>query len=238
MKAMIFAAGLGKRLGLLTKEIPKALVEINGKSILRITVEKLAKEGFDDIIINVHHFADMVEEEIRILRNEGYSIAVSDERKLLLETAGGLFNAKWFFGNEPFLLYNADIIANIDLRALYRYHCEKGGIATLAVKERKDNRYFLIDKLGLLRGWCNKSTGEQILTANIKEELSEIAFSGIHVVCPAIFGLMNEGVCSMTTLYLNLASTRSIYTWRHDGDYWADIGTAEDLERVRRDLRL
>ena len=109
MKAMIFAAGLGKRLGNITKDTPKALVDINGKSILRRIVEKVTSHGFSDIIVNVHHHAGLVEKEIEKLVSEGFQISVSDERDLLLETGGGLYKAKWFFDDRPFLLYNSDI---------------------------------------------------------------------------------------------------------------------------------
>jgi NDP-sugar pyrophosphorylase family protein len=236
MKAMIFAAGLGKRLGEITKSTPKALAEINGKSILRIAVAKLASHGFDQIIVNVHHFADMVENEIILLRKEGYDISVSDERDLLLETAGGLYKARWFFDDKPFLLYNTDIITDLDLAALYRFHIEKSGLATLAVRERKDNRLLLVTGEGLLGGWCNKATGEKIIAQTEVHELNEIAFSGIHVVSPGIFKYMEEGVYSMTALYLDLAANHKIYTCRHDKDYWFDVGTPSDLDEVRRFL--
>lgn len=237
MKAMIFAAGLGKRLGELTRSSPKALAEINGKSILRIAVEKLASHGFDKIIVNVHHFADMVENEIIMLRKEGYGISVSDERGLLLDTAGGLFKARWFFDDKPFLLYNTDIITDLDLEALYRFHIKKGGIATLAVRDRKDNRLLLVTGEGLLGGWCNKATGEKIIARGAGHDLHEIAFSGIHVVSPGIFDFMKDEIYSMTSLYLDLAADHKIFTCRHDKDYWIDVGTPSDLDEVRRLLQ-
>jgi N-acetyl-alpha-D-muramate 1-phosphate uridylyltransferase len=104
MKAMIFAAGLGKRLGKITEKIPKALVDINGKTALQIAVEKCSSFGFDDIIINVHHFADMVENEVSRLNKMGFNITVSDERDMLLENGGGLYKARKFFDKNPFLL--------------------------------------------------------------------------------------------------------------------------------------
>jgi len=235
MKAMIFAAGLGKRLGELTKSIPKALAEINGKSILRISVEKLAFHGFDQIIVNVHHFADMVEKEINLLRKEGFNITVSDERDLLLETGGGLFKARSFFDEKPFLLYNTDIITDLDLAAFYKFHLQKKGLASLAVRDREDNRYFLVTAEGMLGGWCNNATGERII-AKTDEKLHEIAFSGIHVVSPEIFNYMEEGIYSMTPLYIKLAAENRIYTFRHDKGYWVDAGTPDDLEEAKRIL--
>src|SRR5665648_1161539 len=122
MKAMIMAAGKGTRLGKITENIPKALVDINGKSVLQLAVEKCTASGFNDIIINVHHFAGMVEDEVERLNKSGYMITVSDERGMLLETGGGLHKARGFFDKDPFLIYNVDIISDLDLSALYRFH--------------------------------------------------------------------------------------------------------------------
>jgi NDP-sugar pyrophosphorylase family protein len=233
MKAMIFAAGLGKRLEEITKDIPKALVKINGKSILQIAVEKVVSHGFDDIIVNVHYFAGKVENEIELLRKKGYRITVSDERELLLETGGGLYKARWFFDDKPFLLYNADIITDLDLNALYRFHQKKKEIATLAVRNRIDYRLFLINTGGQIAGWCNKATGEEVVVGSRSEKLSEIAFSGVHVVNPEIFSYMDDGIYSMTSLYLELAADHKILTFRHDEGFWWDAGTPENLENIR-----
>jgi len=234
MKAMIFAAGLGKRLGKITESIPKALVDINGKSVLQMAVEKCTLYGFNDIIINVHHFADMVEDEVIRLNKMGFSISVSDERDKLLENGGGLYKARDFFGKTPFLLYNTDIISDLDLSALHSLHLKKKGLATLAVRHRPGKRFLLVDKDGKLQGWRNLSTGEQILACDKEEGLSEIAFSSMHIVEPEIFNYMNEGIYSMITLYLNLARDHNIYTLKHDEGYWIDVGTPESLEYVRK----
>jgi NDP-sugar pyrophosphorylase family protein len=233
MKAMIFAAGLGKRLGKITETIPKALVDIEGKTALHLAVEKCTYHGFDEIIVNVHHFADMVEKEIMKLNKTGYRISVSDERDKLLETGGGLYKARYFFDDAPFLIYNVDIISDLDISALYNYHLDKKGFATLAVRHRPGNRFYLIDQEGIIRGWRNNSTGEQILTSQQSANLSEIAFSSMHIVEPEIFNYMEEGVYTMTTLYLKLAGDHKICTYLDDSGYWGDIGTPESLEYVR-----
>jgi len=237
MKAMILAAGLGSRLGEITGKIPKALVEVNGKSILRIAVEKCTASGFDDIIVNVHHHAGLVEKEIKLLNREGFRISISDERERLLETGGGLKNAGFFFDDSPFLLYNADILTDIDLHEMYIFHRSAKGIATLAVRHREGNRFFLRNSEGLLKGWVNKSTGEKILPGKANEPLEEIAFSGIHIIEPEIFAYMQEDYFTMTSLYLKIASIRNIYTYLHDGGYWIDVGTPEKLEMARRVLK-
>ena len=234
MKAMIFAAGLGTRMGEITQTVPKALVEINGKSVLRLAVEKCTLYGFDDIVVNVHHFADLVEDEIRRLNKMGFRITVSDERELLLENGGGLYKARGFFDRQPFLLYNVDIISDLDLSALYVTHLANKGLATLAVRHRPGKRFYLIDNKGLIRGWRNVSTGEQILAGKVDTELTEIAFSSMHIMEPEIFNYMQEGIYTFTTLYLELAEKHKIYTFKHDDGYWIDIGTPESLEQARK----
>lgn len=237
MKAMIFAAGLGKRLGSITEKLPKALVVVNGKTVLQLAVEKCSFYGFDDIIINVHHFADMVEDEVKRLNKMGFSVSVSDEREMLLENGGGLYKARGFFDKKPFLLYNVDIISDLDLNVLFRLHLEKKGLATLAVRHRPGKRFLLVDNDGQLRGWRNTSTGQQIL-ADVKDDgLSEIAFSSMHIVEPEIFNYMHEGIYSMIDLYLKLAPDHQIYTLKHDEGYWIDVGTPESLELVRNLLK-
>jgi len=236
MKAMIFAAGLGTRLGEITKQIPKALVDINGKTALRIAVEKLTAAGFNDIIVNVHHHPDAMCSEIDSLRKEGFSITVSDETGELLDTGGGLFHARDFFDDKPFLVYNVDIFTDIDLESMYRHHIASSSLATLAVRHRKGNRMLLIDKKGRVRGWCNNETKEEISSLESRKGLEEIAFTGIHVISPDIFSLMQEGVYSMTSLYLMLAGRNYIDSYLYDDGYWFDCGTPANLEKIRRHL--
>jgi N-acetyl-alpha-D-muramate 1-phosphate uridylyltransferase len=238
MKAMIFAAGLGKRLGDISEKIPKALVDINGKTALHRAVERCSSYGFNDIIINVHHFADMVEDEVKRLNRMGFSVSISDEREMLLENGGGLYKARDFFDKAPFLLYNVDIISDLDLSSLYRLHIEKHGLAALAVRHRPGKRFLLIDKSGQLQGWRNISTGEEILAGDTSEGLSEIAFSSMHIVEPEIFDYMHEGIYSMIDLYLKLAKEHNIYTLKHDEGYWIDVGTPESLDYVRKLLSI
>lgn len=236
MKAMILGAGKGTRLGKITESIPKVLVEINGKTMLQHAVEKCANSGFNEIIVNVHHFAGMVKDEIKNLNGKGFRISVSDESDRLLDTGGGLYKAKWFFDSAPFLLYNADIVTDMDLYHLLEYHKKMNGLATLAVRQRKGNRYFLVNSDGLLRGWCNKATGERIIVSEKPGELTETGFSGIHIIDPAIFNYMYEGIYSMTSLYLELASKHRINTYPYNEGFWGDIGTPENLENIRRNF--
>jgi len=233
MKAMIMSAGLGTRLGEITQSIPKVLVDINGKTLLQHAVEFCCTHGFDNIIVNVHYKADLVEDEIRRLIGLGFRISVSDERDLLLENGGGLYKAKDFFDKNPFLVYNADIVTDLDLSSLLKYHLEKNALATLAVRHRPGSRFLLIDKDGILRGWRNVDTGEEILKTDPQTGLIEIGFSSIQIIDPEIFRYMREGIYTVVDLYLELAATGKIFTMREDEGYWFNVGTPEELEKVR-----
>ena len=236
MKAMIFAAGLGTRLGEMTRTRPKALADINGRTMLELTAEKLVRAGFDDLIVNIHHHPEQMLQEIERLRQQGYRITVSDESDGLLDTAGGLYRVRNFFGAEPFLAHNVDEFTDLDLSAIYRQHVESGALATLAVRHRPGNRQLLVDDAGRLRGWRNNATKEEIITVESNRKLEEVGFSGIQVLSPAIFELMQEGIYSLTSLYLMLAGKHLIMTCLHDYGYWFDCGTPQNLEKIRAHL--
>src|SRR5690242_8171242 len=157
MKAMILAAGLGTRLRPLTNDRPKALVEIEGHTLLEITLARLRSYGVRDVIVNVHHFADLVVDYLKARDNFGMHIEISRE-DLLLDTGGGLKKAAPFFlsegtgVDEPFILHNVDVISSIDLDKMLLQHKESGALATLAVQQRATSRYLLFDEQGQLCG--------------------------------------------------------------------------------------
>jgi NDP-sugar pyrophosphorylase family protein len=233
MKAMIMSAGKGTRLIKITETTPKVLIDINGKTLLQLAIEKCAQYGFDDIIVNVHYLAGMVEEEVTRLKKLGYRITVSDERDLLLENGGGLYKARDFFDNKPFLVYNADIFTDLDLSSLYNYHLKNRGLATLAVRNREGSRFLLVNSDGVLKGWCNIATGEKILAVKDEENLTRIGFSSIQIIEPEIFNHMKDGIYTVVSLYLELAASHKIYTFRCDDGYWFNVGTPEELEKVK-----
>lgn len=236
MKAMIFAAGLGTRLGELSRNRPKALADINGRSMLHLTAEKVVKAGFDDLIVNIHHHPAMMMEEIEKLRSLGFNITVSDESEELLDTGGGLMKARKFFSGEPFLCHNVDEFTDLDLGKMYSEHLRTGALATLATRHRPGSRFLLVDRNGRMRGWRNIATKEEIITAGSSRGLNEVGFSGIQILSPEIFSKMPEGIYSLTSLYLTLARDNLIMTFMHDEGYWFDCGTPENLEKVRRFL--
>jgi NDP-sugar pyrophosphorylase family protein len=236
MKAMIFAAGLGTRLRPLTHTVPKALVPVCGTPMLQIAVDKLKKAGVKELIINVHHHAEQILDFLKSNHNFGIRIETSDERDQLLDTGGGIKKASWFFDDDkPFFIYNVDILCGTDLSALYNFHLNHKGIATLLVRHRSGNRYLLFDDNMHLCGWTNTQTGEVIASFTPRGKTSQLAFSSVHVVNPEIFQYMNEvGAFSIRDFYLKIAANHSINGYLDDETPWIDIGTPERLKEAEK----
>lgn len=191
MKAFIFAAGLGTRLRPLTLDRPKALVEVAGKTMLERTFTTLKEAGFSDFVVNVHHFADQITDYLAANDNFGCNVAISDERELLRDTGGAVKAARQLLGDEPFLIHNVDIISNLDIRGFVSSGLD-GALAKLVVSERQSSRKLLFDGSDCLCGWLNISNGEVRGPAAETPEMvrSILAFSGIHMISPEVFGLM------------------------------------------------
>ena len=234
---MIMAAGLATRLGTISKDTPKVLLDVNGKTVLERIVEKMLADGFDDIIINVHHLADKVTAAVKELESSlGVKITISDETGGLLETGGGLFRARDFFGDRPFMVYNGDILTDLSLKKMYDYHIRKGALSTVAVRERPGNRAFLVDDGGVIRGWTNRKNSMDIITIDEPVNLSEIPSMAIAVYDPAIFDYMEEGKYTMTPILIKASAGGRVIAFRYDRGYWVDIGTADQLEKAREIL--
>ncbi len=240
MKAMVLAAGLGTRLRPLTDDRPKALVELNGRTLVEITLSRLRDFGIRDVILNVHHVADMVVAHLKKNGNFGMNIALSREDDLLRDTGGGLKKAAWFFQDdtEPFLLHNVDVISTIDFGAMLRAHEQRAALATLAVQDRKTSRYLLFDQELRL---CGRRSG-----ADGKPEMARpcpapqaLAFAGIHVISPRLLPkLPDEGVFPIIPSYLRLAGEgEPIIGFRSDQWYWRDLGRPDDLRQAAEDLQ-
>jgi NDP-sugar pyrophosphorylase family protein len=252
MKAMIFAAGLGTRLRPLTDNRPKALVEINGRTMLEMTLARLRRFGVSDVIINVFHFADMVEDYLRTNSNFGLHIEISRETTLL-DTGGGLKRAAHFFRtdsgsdsandsnqpaalDEPFLVHNVDVLSTIDLGRMVQFHIDNQALATLAVQDRKASRYLLFDDRLQLCG-RRAGSGEPELVGG-SEPMHALAFSGIHVISPRFLPMMTErGAFSIIASYLRVAGQgERILAYRADENYWRDLGRPENIEQAAQDL--
>ena len=236
MKAMILAAGLGTRLRPLTNDRPKALVKVGGRTLLEITLARMREFGIREVIVNAHHFADLLIDYLKSHENFGMHVEVSRE-EVLLDTGGGLKKAAYFFesSDEPFVLHNVDVVSTIDLGSMLEAHRRNGALATLAVQERKSSRYLLFDERLEL---CGRRIGQdEVVRAAPK--MDALAFSGIHVLSPRIFALMKEdGVFSIVDVYLRLAGEgEKIAGFRADKYYWRDLGKPENIARTEEDLR-
>lgn len=245
MKAMIFAAGLGTRLKPLTDNIPKALVPLAGKTLLQWQIEKLKAAGITDIVVNVHHFPDLIINYLQEHDNFGCNIQVSDEREMLLETGGGLRKAMRLLGDEAkgdgILVCNVDILSNIDVPTLLQtYNSEEMGI--VVVSERKTQRYLLFDEENRLCGWTNVATGEikgdEAIRRLGDEAIKRLAFSGMQVLNPRIFECMDAVVeqkgekFSLIDLYLNIADKEVLRAYVPEDYRMMDVGKIDQISEA------
>ena len=195
MQAMIFAAGLGTRLKPLTDRVPKALVSVGGAPLLKRVIFQLKDAGFTRIVVNVHHFSNQIIDYLHDNDNFGLDIHISNETDKLLETGGGIKKA-WplFDQTEPILIHNVDILSNVDLKKFYQIESQDMVAARLLVSERKTKRYLLFDDTMRLVGWTNIETGEvKSPYKNLDPKKYKMyAFSGIHMVAPSLFPLMDD----------------------------------------------
>jgi NDP-sugar pyrophosphorylase family protein len=243
VKAMILAAGLGTRLRPLTNDRPKALVDVGGRTMLEVTLSRLRYFGIREVIINVHYFADMIVEYLK--KNDNFDMRIEISREdVLLDTGGGLKKvAHFFLENQsdvetPFVLHNVDVISTIDLSRMVQFHAENRALATLAVQDRETSRYLLFDERQQL---CGRRIGpdQKEELVGLEKPAQALAFSGIHIISPRIFELMQEnGVFSIIAAYLRLAGQgEKILSFRSDAYYWRDMGRPDDVLQAALDLK-
>lgn len=249
MKAMIFAAGLGTRLKPLTDTLPKALVPLAGKPLLQWQIERLKAAGITDIVVNVHHFPDMIINYLHDNDNFGCRIAVSDERDMLLETGGGLRKAEELLtsspnspiASSPILICNVDILSNIDIPTLLNaYNPDEMGV--VVVSERDTQRYLLFDEENRLCGWTNIATGEvkgeEAIRQGGEQVMKKLAFSGMQVLNPRIFDCMDKVVeqkgdkFSLIDLYLSIAEKEILRAYIPENYRMMDVGKITQLSEA------
>jgi NDP-sugar pyrophosphorylase family protein len=234
---MILAAGLGTRLRPLTDDRPKALVEVAGHTLLEIALRRLISFEIREVIVNAHHFADMVVDFLK--RNDNFGIRVEVSREdILLDTGGGLKKAAWFLqGEQPFILHNVDVLSTIDLERMVQFHDGNQALCTLAVQNRKSSRNLMFDDAGKLCGRRVGNSADELVRASAS--LHARAFSGVHVISPRLLPLITEeGVFSIITSYVRLAGAgENIVAFPADEYYWRDLGKPEDLAEAARDLK-
>lgn len=232
MKAMIFAAGFGKRLLPLTKSIPKPLIQVQEKSVLDWIIERLQSYGIREIIINTHHLANKIMEHL-VSRYPTLSISFSHE-DTILGTGGGLYQTINYWDQSDFYLCNADILCTADLKTLFQFHSKQQALATLAVNHRVSDSMLLIDGNGMFVGV--RKNGKDVVKTIVQGEIRPVGFCGMQVISPAIFTYFRPPVAfSIIDEYLKvLASGGKIATWDIGSAFWVDTGSFHGLENARR----
>ena len=234
--AMILAAGLGTRLKALTQDKPKALVELNGKPLLQHCIENLIANGFNHIVINVHHFGEQI---IDFVESHHFNadIQISDERDLLMDTGGGIVKATPLFKNsKAVLVHNVDIISNVNLGEMNQQFLESGDDAWLLTQDRETNRKLLFREDHQLIGWRNKADGNFKWVYDSFGQYQEMAFSGLHFFRKNLFAGFECKPQSVIDLYLKLAKNDRILSKPIQPDYWFDLGKPEQLEAAENYL--
>lgn len=243
MNALILAAGLGTRLGVYTSDRPKALVEVEGCTMLEHQLRHLSDAGFDRFVINIHHFADKVQQYLNENRNFGLDITLSDESSLLLDTGGGIRKAMHLLQDDsPLLVHNVDIFSNTDLKSLYETHLNSGADATLLTAHRKTSRYLYFNNKAKLCGWSNEKTGEMRSPLNgfDKTQFNPFAFQGIHVISKSILPLLDdisEQKFGITDFYVNNAHRLNLQMVEGDASKWVDAGKPETLQTAAQIIK-
>lgn len=228
------AAGLGTRFKPWTDAHPKALAVINGKSLLQRNIEYLQQAGIDEVVVNVHHFAEQIADAVAKTNGWGSKVFISDETNEVLETGGGLMKAASLLRDEVFVLMNVDILTSLDLAAMIAAHRQLMPLATVATTNRTTSRYFIFDHLDNLCGWRNVNTGEERMMRTVGEK-HDRAFSGVHVIDPKIFSLVKQkGKFSMVDVYLSLAAEQIIKSFDHSDTRLIDVGKPEAVAVAER----
>ncbi len=239
MKAIVFAAGLGTRLRPLTDNKPKALVEVGGVTMLERVIRNLIYYGFNEIVVNVHHFGGQIIDFLKSKNNFGVTIHISDEREQLLDTGGGILKArKWLDGEDPVLIHNADILTDLNLTDIIERHKALHADATLLVAGRDTARYLVFGSDDLMKGWTNVKTSE-IKPADlcIDQSCRLLAFGGVHVISPTVFDRLqmysDEAKFSIINFYIDSCKEQRIVGYQPSVAYtWHDIGKIESLREA------
>lgn len=235
--AMLFAAGLGTRLKPFTDKHPKALAIVNGKTLLQRNIEYLKSFGIENIVVNVHHFANQIIDAINENKGWGVNVVISDESDEVLETGGGLKKATPLFNNaENIVVMNVDILTNMSLDEMYQYHLTQQAASTLAVSERETSRYLIFNTENILVGWTNTKTNEIKGIENFDNSIyKKYAFSGIHIINKNLLNQINlNGKFSMIDVYLNLMINNDIVAFNHKSSIIIDVGTIESINEAEK----
>lgn len=233
MKAMLLAAGKGTRLQPFTHNHPKCLAIAGGVTLLEHNIRFLKEAGVDYIVINAHHHSKQLIGYVKT-HDFGVEIHVSEEAELL-ETGGGLLNAKEHFVNEEmFVVCNSDIYTDFKLKELIDHHRSRNNLVTLAVANRETARYLRFNDRAILCGWENCKTGDELSWND--DSYIKRAFNGFQVMSPGVFKYMEDRGSVFSTIPVYLAAAiegEKVGAYEIDDAYWIDIGTPENLKELQ-----
>jgi len=231
LKAMVLAAGRGERLRPLTDRLPKPMIPVAGKPLLHYTLTYLKNCGIDEVVINLHHLARTIRDYLGDGSAWGLRIVYSFERSLL-GTGGGIQKASPYFIGETFVVMNADILLEADLREVLRFHRESQAAVTLVLREDPDvDRYgaIEIDSDGCVREFLGK-------LGLPKRPRKRLMFTGLHVLEPVVFSYMplDLSVFSITDVYVNMLRAGERISGYEMQGFWTDLGTQDRYRRLQR----
>lgn len=239
MRALILAAGLGTRLRPLTKDIPKALLRVGDLTLLERAIFYLEKNGVKEIALNSHYLANKITDFLS--QRKDLKIQQVFFENELLDTGGAIKNAKNFLcDSEPFIVFNADILTNIDLRAVINKHKKTNALATLLANNRPTSRPLLVDNNCRLIGhWDKKNNLKKLSVNSFSSLFKEVGFLGIHIISPKIFSLMPElDKFGVVDWYLDLVNRcETILVEEQNEAYWIDVGTMSSLQKAENYLK-
>ena len=221
MKAMILAAGRGKRMGNLTQTCPKPLLKVKGRCLLDWHLSKLREAGFKDIVINVSYLSKEIIEFVGNGSIWGLNIAISEEAEVL-ETAGGIKKAIKYLGDDPFVVINADIFSNYDYKNLIIKSLDNRSMGYLVLVNNPEHN--LEGDFGLLDDATLTMNSDRLLT-----------FSGIAIYDPKFFSELTVGNKIKLSPILEIAINKKCIKGELFEGFWSDVGTQERLNMINLD---
>jgi NDP-sugar pyrophosphorylase family protein len=238
MKAMVLAAGQGTRLQPLTEHKPKALIPVAGRPMIEYSLLLLKRYGICDIVINLHHLGEQIENYLGDGKRWGLHITYSKETELL-DTGGGLLKARPFLEGGTFIVINTDVLIDLSLRELIAFHQEKRAAATLVLRpDPLADQYgsIEIDDEGRIRRFLQTQIATEPSVVTTK-----LMFTGVQVLEPRVFDymapadLLKKFSTTKDTYPRMLLSREKLFGFCFDG-YWRDVGTASRIKEAEDNL--
>lgn len=232
-KAMVLAAGLGKRMQPITDKIPKPLVAVAGKKLIDYSLDMLNNAGVRQVVVNVHYLADLLEEHLRTRHN--INIRIADERAELLDSAGGIINALPMLGDQPFYILNADTF-------WVERQGEPANLALLAnaFDETRMDILLMVARLDQTTGYEGKGdftlTAQNRLLRRQENDPEPVIYAGAAIIHPRIFAKAAAGIASLNLYFDAAIAQNRLYAMPMHG-HWLTVGTPEAIKDAEKALK-